>query len=143
VGSCPETDSFGVDNPRAGADDHPPTSPEPSLAVDDLFAKDDGAAFGGGEDDEDCGGGKEDTWTLKWNTHPKLYTLSSCMTWPEFCAFLRIAPENAELWYRVEEESECILQEEDEFFRMMALVQVSSSKLATVREARADEYESP
>jgi hypothetical protein len=109
VGSCPETDSFSVNNSRASTDDHPLTSPEPSLAVDDLFAKDDGAAFSGSEDDEDCGGGKEDTWTLKWNTHPKLYTLSSCMTWPEFYPFLRIAPENAELWYQVEEESECIL----------------------------------
>jgi hypothetical protein len=80
VDSCSETDSFSIDNSRAGANNHPLTSSEPSLAVDDLFAKDDGAAFGGSENNEDCRGGKENTWTLKWNTHPKLYTLSSCMT---------------------------------------------------------------
>jgi hypothetical protein len=63
--------------------------------------------------------------------------------WEEFCDVYDTEPGEMRLWYKVDGHTECILREKEQFERMIQRVRATKSKVATLREERSDEWQSP
>ena len=119
-----------------------PDLPSTTDLVSAVTHPDDSHSRGDGGDNSGDGG-DEDNWKMKWTNDTgrgKWRDLSLHVTWIEFCDGIRVAPEEAKLWYKIGTEAENVLQDEVEFSRMLALVRVSSSRKVVVRKERHDEY---